>query len=73
MLTGLIIRPVVGSIPTRPTRPTRPGPPVACDLRKRLVMGRVLSAWLRGCARLGVAVCGWLRQMRGQVGGIRDR
>ena len=53
----------MGSIPTRPTRP---GPPVACDLRKRLVMGRVLPAWLCGCARLGVAVCGWLRQMRGQ-------
>jgi hypothetical protein len=42
-------------------------------MRKRLVMGRVLSAWLCGCARLGVAICGWLRQMRGQVGGIRDR
>jgi hypothetical protein len=27
---------------------------------------------LCGCARLGVAVCGWLRQMRGQVGGMRD-
>jgi hypothetical protein len=40
---------------------------VACDLRKRLAMGRVLPAWLCGCARLWVAVCGWLRQMHGQV------
>jgi hypothetical protein len=36
-------------------------------------MGRVLPAWLCGCARLGVAICGWLRQMRGQVGGMGDR
>jgi hypothetical protein len=40
---------------------------VVCDLGKPLVMGRVLSAWLCGCARLGVAVCGWLRQIRGQA------
>jgi hypothetical protein len=46
--------PVVGSIPTRPTRR---GPHVACDLRKRLVMARVMSAWMCGCA--AVRGSGW--------------